>query len=186
MYLWRDPGHLRVRTERARPGLEHYEYKLAWLASLRDMVAAGPEATIVCGDMNIAPTDDDVRSGRLHRPDHVTPPERAAPRSYKRSACVTSCAICWPKRIFTYWDYRAACPFSDLGMRIDLVLASATVQTASGRRSTGRPARAAGRAHACARIVDLDEAPDGEIGPVVPPPSAPAARRGSAKLPQSP
>ena len=24
------------------------------------MVAAGPEATIVCGDMNIAPTDDDV------------------------------------------------------------------------------------------------------------------------------
>ena len=42
------------------PGSEHYEYKLAWLASLRDMVAAGPEATIVCGDMNIAPTDDDV------------------------------------------------------------------------------------------------------------------------------
>jgi exodeoxyribonuclease III len=34
-------------------------------------------------------------------------------------------------------------------------------------------------------IVDLDEAPDGDIGPVVPPPSAPAAPRGSAKLPQS-
>ncbi len=42
------------------PGSEHYEYKLAWLASLREMVAAGPEATVVCGDMNIAPTDDDV------------------------------------------------------------------------------------------------------------------------------
>ena len=35
-------------------------------------------------------------------------------------------------------------------------------------------------------IVDLDEAPDGDIGPVVPPPSAPAARRGSVKLPQAP
>ena len=34
-------------------------------------------------------------------------------------------------------------------------------------------------------IVDLDEAPDGDIGPVVPPPSAPAAKRGAAKLPQS-
>src|SRR5690349_5898915 len=42
------------------PGSEHYEYKLAWLSALRAMVAAGPEATIVCGDMNIAPTDDDV------------------------------------------------------------------------------------------------------------------------------
>jgi exodeoxyribonuclease III len=36
-------------------------------------------------------------------------------------------------------------------------------------------------------MVDLDEAPDGDIGPVVPPPSAPARRRrGSVKLPQSP
>ena len=35
-------------------------------------------------------------------------------------------------------------------------------------------------------IVDLDEAPDGNIGPVVPPHSAPAARRGSVKLPQAP
>ena len=38
------------------PGSEHYQYKLAWLASLREMVAAGPEATVVCGDMNISPT----------------------------------------------------------------------------------------------------------------------------------
>src|SRR4051794_11584062 len=42
------------------PDSEHYRYKLAWLASLRDLVAAGPEATVVCGDMNIAPADDDV------------------------------------------------------------------------------------------------------------------------------
>src|SRR5919108_660277 len=42
------------------PGSEHYQYKLAWLASLRQAVAGGPQATVVCGDMNIAPTDDDV------------------------------------------------------------------------------------------------------------------------------
>jgi exodeoxyribonuclease-3 len=35
-------------------------------------------------------------------------------------------------------------------------------------------------------MVDLDEAPDGDIGPVVPPPSAPARRRRSVKLPQAP
>ena len=42
------------------PGSEHYQYKLAWLGALREMIAAGSDATIVCGDMNIAPTDDDV------------------------------------------------------------------------------------------------------------------------------
>ena len=35
-------------------------------------------------------------------------------------------------------------------------------------------------------IVDLDEAPDGDIGPVVPPPSRPVRKRGAFKLPQSP
>jgi exodeoxyribonuclease-3 len=34
-------------------------------------------------------------------------------------------------------------------------------------------------------IVDLDEAPDGDLGPVVPPPSAGVPKRGAYKLPQS-
>jgi len=34
-------------------------------------------------------------------------------------------------------------------------------------------------------IVDLDEAPDGDIGPIVPPPSAAVPKRGAVKLPQS-
>ena len=42
------------------PDSDHYEYKLAWLAALRDVVAAGPDAAVVCGDVNIDPTDEDV------------------------------------------------------------------------------------------------------------------------------
>src|SRR3954465_5085121 len=34
------------------PGSDHSEYKLAWLASLRDAIAARPDATVVCGDFN--------------------------------------------------------------------------------------------------------------------------------------
>src|SRR3977135_2254170 len=61
------------------PDSEHYRYKLAWLASLREAIAAGPEATVVCGDMNIAPTDDDVFDPDAYiGQTHVTPPERAA------------------------------------------------------------------------------------------------------------
>src|SRR6266508_6354316 len=61
------------------PDSDHYRYKLAWLAALRDEVGAGPEAAIVCGDMNIAPTDADVFDPDAYvGQTHVTAPERTA------------------------------------------------------------------------------------------------------------
>ena len=61
------------------PDSDHYRYKLAWLAALRDELAAGPEDMVVCGDMNIAPSDADVFDPEAYvGQTHVTPPERAA------------------------------------------------------------------------------------------------------------
>ena len=172
-----------------QPGSEHYEYKLAWLASLREMVAAGPEATVVCGDMNIAPTDADVFDPDAYiGQTHVTPPERAALAELQALGLRDVVRDRWPnERVFTYWDYRAGMFHQDLGMRIDLVLASATVAARVKAAWIDRQARKGkGPSDHAPVIVDLDEAPDGDIGPVVPPPSAPAAKRGSAKLPQAP
>src|SRR5256885_8070902 len=74
----------------------------------------------------------------------------------------------------------------DLGMRIDLVLASDPVAERVKAAWIDRHARkGTGPSDHAPVLVDLDEAPDGDIGPVVPPPSAPVARRGSYKLPQS-
>jgi exodeoxyribonuclease III len=171
------------------PGSEHYEYKLAWLASLREMVAAGPEATIVCGDMNIAPTDDDVFDPDAYiGQTHVTQPERAALQELQSLGLRDVVRDRWPnERVFTYWDYRAGMFHQDLGMRIDLVLASPTVADRVEAAWVDRKARKGkGPSDHAPVIVDLDEAPDGDIGPVVPPPSAPVTKRGTAKLPQSP
>jgi exodeoxyribonuclease-3 len=49
------------------PDSDHYRYKLAWLESLREMIAAGPDDAIVLGDMNIAPADEDVFDPRRTR-----------------------------------------------------------------------------------------------------------------------
>jgi len=168
---------------------EHYRYKLAWLASLREMVAAGPEATIVCGDMNIAPADDDVFDPEAYvGQTHVTPPERAALAELQALGLRDVVRDRWPsERVFTYWDYRAGMFHQDLGMRIDLILASAVVASRVQAAWVDRQARKGrGPSDHAPVIADLDEAPDGDIGPVVPPPSAPAAKRGSVRLPQSP
>jgi exodeoxyribonuclease-3 len=74
----------------------------------------------------------------------------------------------------------------NLGMRIDLVLASAPVADRVRAAWVDRQARkGTGPSDHAPVIVDLDEAPDGDIGPVVPPPSAPAVTANAARLPQS-
>jgi exodeoxyribonuclease III len=170
------------------PGSEHYRYKLAWLASLREMVAAGAKDTIVCGDMNIAPADEDVFDPEAYvGQTHVTPPERAALAELEAVGLHDVVRDHWPdKRVFTYWDYRAGMFHQDLGMRIDLVLAGDAVAERVRAAWVDRKARkGSGPSDHAPVIVDLDEAPDGDIGPVVPPPSNPVIKRGAKKLPQA-
>ncbi|TMK24336.1 MAG: exodeoxyribonuclease III [Actinobacteria bacterium] len=171
------------------PDSEHYRYKLAWLAALERAVSAGPDAAMVCGDMNIAPADIDVFDPAAYiGQTHVTPPERAALADLQALGLRDVVRERWPtERVFTYWDYRAGMFHQDLGMRIDLVLASVSVADRVRAAWVDRQARKGTRPSDHAPVVvDLDEAPDGDLGPVVPPPSARAGRRAPVKLPQSP
>ena len=185
-------GQIRVHSvyvpNGREPGSDHYQYKLTWLAALERLVRSAPEATVVCGDMNIAPTDSDVFDPEAYiGQTHVTAPERAALASLQSAGLHDVVRDHWPgKRVFTYWDYRAGMFHQDLGMRIDLVLATDSVAGRVQAAWVDRQARkgTAPSDHAPV-MVDLDEAPDGDIGPVVPPPSAARNRKSSFKLPQS-
>jgi exodeoxyribonuclease-3 len=109
----------------------HYTYKLAWLAALRDALAAEAAAgpLVVAGDFNVAPTDDDVWDPRVFAGStHVTPAERAALAAIREVGLRD--VVGRPMkgdRPFTYWDYRAGMFHQNMGMRIDLVLASPDV-----------------------------------------------------------
>jgi exodeoxyribonuclease III len=171
------------------PDSDHYKYKLEWLAALRDEVAAGPDGVMVCGDVNIAPTDADVFDPAAYEGHtHVTPPERAALAELEATGLHDVVRERWPdaERVFSYWDYRAGMFHKDLGMRIDLILAGDPVAARVKAAWIDRKARKGkGPSDHAPVIVDLDEAPDGDIGPVVPPPSRPVTTKGAAKLPQS-
>jgi exodeoxyribonuclease-3 len=170
------------------PDSDHYRYKLAWLGALRDWLAEGPENLVVCGDMNIAPTDEDVFNPEAYvGHTHVTKPERAALAKIEALGLHDVVRDHWPtERVFSYWDYRAGMFHQDLGMRIDLILASAPVEQRVKAAWVDRQARkGSGPSDHAPVMMDLDQAPDGDIGPVVPPPSNPAPRSANAKLPQS-
>ncbi|WP_256334666.1 exodeoxyribonuclease III [Lentzea albidocapillata] len=169
------------------PESDHYKYKLEWLAALRDVLEAGPSDALVCGDINIAPTDADLFDPEAYiGQTHVTEPERAALQAIEALGFHDVVRDRWPtERIFSYWDYRAGMFHRDLGMRIDLILASSSVAPRAKAAWIDRHARkGTGPSDHAPVIVDLDEAPDGDIGPVVPPPSSPGAKK-KVKLPQA-
>jgi exodeoxyribonuclease III len=162
------------------PDDPHYRYKLEWLAALRAQVAGDAERAVVCGDMNIAPTDADVWDpAQFVGATHVTAPEREALAGLLGLGLHDVVRERWPdERVFSYWDYRAGRFHQDLGMRIDLVLAAGAVAGRVAAAWVDRQARkGSGPSDHAPVLVDLDTAPDGDIGPVVPPPSNPATKR---------
>jgi exodeoxyribonuclease III len=170
------------------PGSDHYAYKLEWLAALRATVAADADRTVVAGDVNIAPADADVFDPEAYAGQtHVTAPEREALAELQSVGLRDVVRDHWPdQRVFSYWDYRAGMFHQDLGMRIDLVLAGESIASRVAAAWVDRHARKGkGPSDHAPVIVDLDEAPDGDIGPVVPPPSNPVTRRGAKRLPQA-
>jgi exodeoxyribonuclease-3 len=116
---------------------EHYEYKLAWLGKLRqhlDLVSDPSQAVAVCGDYNIAPTDEDVWDpSAFVGATHVSDPERKALTELEDWGLVDSFRARYPQdRLYSYWDYRAGDFHEHRGMRIDLILLSRPL--ASGLR----------------------------------------------------
>jgi exodeoxyribonuclease-3 len=169
------------------PDSDHYHYKLAWLAALRELVAADPRNSVLCGDMNIAPTDADVFDPAAYvGQTHVTPPERAALTAITDLGLHDVVRERWPEdSVYSYWDYRAGMFHQNLGMRIDLVLAGAPAAERVKAAWIDRKARkGTGPSDHAPVIVDLDTAPDGDIGPMVPPPSAGRPKR-AVRLPQA-
>ena len=129
-------------------GDPHYDYKLEWLAALRDYgakeLAADPRAQIaLCGDFNIAPTDDDIWSVDYYRGStHVTPPERQAFTSLTDAGFADVVRPYTPgPGVYTYWDYTRLSFQKRRGMRIDFALASPALTARATGASIDREER---------------------------------------------
>lgn len=142
----------------------HYGYKLAWYVALRDAIATELKAgrpTVLCGDFNVAPTDDDVWDPAVFvTSTHVTPAERQALAELRALGLedVVPVAQKGP-RPYTYWDYRAGMFPKNLGMRIDLVYATPDLARAVRGAYVDRQARKGkGPSDHAPIVVDLDPA----------------------------
>ncbi len=123
-----------------------YHAKLAWYEMLARWLAdaADPRAAMMLGgDFNVAPTDADVWDPRAcHGGTHVSPAERAA---FMR-LCEWGLVDAYrqhhqePGR-YTWWDYRAGNFHKNFGMRIDHLLATASLAKRTVGAEIDREAR---------------------------------------------
>lgn len=110
-------------------GSEKYAYKLDWLARiakfLDEEVKRYPRL-VVLGDFNIAPEDRDVHDPVAWNEQILcSTPERDALRRILDVGLIDSFrAFQQDAGHFSWWDYRQAAFRRNLGLRIDLVLAS--------------------------------------------------------------
>jgi len=110
-------------------GSEKYEYKLNWLASLRDYLRdelAQHDNLVVLGDFNIAPKDEDVYDAEKWGDAILCSPKerQALGRLLELGLTDVFRKFDQPEKSFTWWDYRAAGFRRNAGLRIDLVLTS--------------------------------------------------------------
>lgn len=111
---------------------EKYIYKLDWLERVIDWVAdeiLQYDKVVVMGDFNIAPADADIHDPEVWRDKILcSTAERAAlERLYDMGFIDTYRQFDQKAEAFSWWDYRQAAFRRNMGLRIDLVLASKTL-----------------------------------------------------------
>jgi exodeoxyribonuclease III len=108
----------------------HYAYKLDWLTKLREQARPWlEEDSVLVGDWNVCPTDEDVYDPTQFRgKTHVTPAEREAFAAFLAEGWVDTARPFTPgPDVYTYWDYFRQRFERNRGLRIDFVLGSPSV-----------------------------------------------------------
>ena len=110
-------------------GSDKYAYKLDWLMSLRDWLAAELQtypSLALLGDYNVAPADRDVHDPAAWAGSVlVSEPERAA----FQALCALNLSDAFrlfdqADKLFSWWDYRQMAFRRNMGLRIDHILLS--------------------------------------------------------------
>jgi exodeoxyribonuclease-3 len=112
---------------------EKYQYKLNWLAMLRDWLQAEMHKhprLAVLGDYNVAPEDRDVYDPQVWQGSVlVSEPERAAFRRLEQLGLRDAFRLFeQPDKSYSWWDYRAMAFRRNRGLRIDHILISPALQ----------------------------------------------------------
>lgn len=172
--VWATCGGVRVGSVYVPNGRslddDHYRYKLDFMARLRGQLDRHEDPArdvVLLGDFNIAPTDVDLYDPKkFEGATHVSKAERAALTTIQEWGLGDSFRDLHDGAgLYSWWDYRGGNFHKRMGMRIDLILATASLRERltgaiidrTERTPKGNPAEGAPSDHAPV-VADFAEA----------------------------
>ncbi len=117
-----------VYTPNSQRGLLRLAYRMEWEESFRDYLQKLDERkpVIVCGDMNVAHEEIDIKNARANRKNAgFTDEERAKMSELLSAGFCDSFRVLHPDAVaYTWWSYRANARANNVGWRLDYFLVS--------------------------------------------------------------
>ena len=143
-----------VYTPNAQDGLRRLDYRMAWEDAFRAHLCAlaARKGVIVCGDMNVAHQEIDLKNPAAnHGNPGFSDEERAKFTELLAAGFTDTFRRLYPDRTYAYswWSYRAAARARNVGWRIDYFLCSEPL------------AERIDKAYICPEILGSDHCPVG-------------------------
>ena len=143
-----------VYTPNAQDELKRLDYRMAWEDAFRDYLCAldAKKPVIVCGDMNVAHEEIDLKNPSTnHGNPGFSDEERAKMTELLASGFTDTFRHLYPdtRDAYSWWSYRAAARERNVGWRIDYFLCS------------DRIAENIDKAYICQEIMGSDHCPVG-------------------------
>ncbi len=118
-----------VYTPNAQRGLTRLEYRMEWEDAFREYVTAldQKKPVIICGDMNVAHAEIDLKNPKTNRKNAgFTPEERGKMTALLESGFIDSFRYFYPDLTgaYSWWSYLYHARENNAGWRIDYFLAS--------------------------------------------------------------
>ncbi|MBQ9211807.1 MAG: exodeoxyribonuclease III [Clostridia bacterium] len=122
-----------VYTPNSQRGLTRLDYRMTWEDAFRDYLGGlnAKKPTIVCGDMNVAHQEIDLKNPKSNTQNAgFTPQEREKMTQLLDSGFVDSFRHLYPDRkdIYSWWSYMFHARENNAGWRIDYFLVSDKVK----------------------------------------------------------
>ena len=122
-----------VYTPNSKDGLLRLDYRMTWEDAFRAHLNKLDESkpVIVCGDMNVAHQEIDLKNPKTNRKNPgFTDEERAKMTELLASGFIDSFRTLYPDKTdaYSWWSYRARAREKNVGWRIDYFLTSARMK----------------------------------------------------------
>lgn len=130
---YKDYYLITVYTPNSQNELKRLDYRMTWEDAFREYLCglAEKKGVIVCGDMNVAHQEIDLKNPKTNRKNAgFTDEERAKMTELLQSGFVDSFRYYYPDKegIYSWWSYRFHAREKNAGWRIDYFLVSENIK----------------------------------------------------------